>query len=277
MERTGWIALLTVSIVLCVGVLLFGAVGIGMRYDVGCPGWRRNHRWKVAFTPGYYRQYLHDHPEQPFEVVGAPVVPSKRVLSYSLYGTNPKYMRHMEGNIAQIKEKLPGWKARVYLHNEAPSEWRNRLTSPDVDLFVVRDPEVVPGNSAGAFWRFLPLCEPGVDCVVMDADNRLTNQLIKEIKGFFQTEDKPVVRHHNTFPWPVQAICATDVFKKKGFKLPFGEEQLSHYPHRSTFGSDEAFLLAEVAPHAQAQGAKMPLLLHHYFVKDAVHLPRVLS
>jgi len=237
---------------------------------------RRTHRWNVAFTPGYYREYLDAHPERPFEVVGAPVIPSKRVVSYSLYGNHPKYMRHMTHNFDQIRDKLPGWKARVYLHDQSPAEWRQALTRPDVDLFVVRDPEVVPGNSAGAFWRFMPLCEPGVDCIVMDADNELTDSLTKRIRRFYAA-GAAVIRHDNTFPWPIEAIRATDLFKKKEFALPFTTEQLRRYPHRSTFGSDEAFLLAEVAPYVKRQKAEVPFLFHHLFVGEAVNLPRVLS
>jgi hypothetical protein len=277
LNRRDWVALFSVVVVFYTAVIILGTAGLCMRYDPACPEWRRKHRWNVSFTPGYYLEYLAAHPERPFEIVGAPVLPSKRVVSYSLYGNHPKYMRYMSRNFDQIREKLPGWKARVYLHEGSSSQWREALTRSDVDLFIVRDPEVVPGNSAGAFWRFLPLCEDDVDCIVMDADNKLTDALTDKIRKFFSATGGAVIRHDNTFPWPVEAIRATDMFKKKEFRLPFTTEQLCCYPHRSTFGSDEAFLLAEVAPHAELQGNKCPFLFHHYFVKETVELPRVMS
>jgi len=270
--------MLATSVVLVVIVMALGAMAIVMRYDPTTGAHRKRLRWRVAFEPGFYQQHLKAQPpERPFVVVGAPVRPADRVVSYSLYGTNPKYMRYMQGNLDVIRDDLPGWRARIYLHEGAPREWRDHLERDGVDLFVVRDRHVVPGNSAGAFWRFMPLCEPGVDCVVMDADNPLTPPLVREIKEFFAHAGGAVVRHDNTFPWPVEAIRATDVFKKRALRLPFDGEQLRRYPHRSTFGSDEAFLLAEVAPHLERQGVERRPALHHLFVKRAVHIPRLLS
>lgn len=275
-DNLGW-TLVATLVVIAAMVTALGMTTLVCRFSrVGA----RRHalRWRVAFEPGFYRWHLaNGPPERPFEIIDAPAHPSRRIVTYSLYGNHPKYIRHMQSNLEAIRDKLPGWRARIYLHDRAPREWRDVLERDGVDLFVVRDDHIVPGNSAGAFWRFMPLCEPGVDCVVLDADDRLTSGRVRDIQKFFAHPGGAVVQHRNNHPWPVEAICAADLFKKGSLRLPFDGEQLRRYPHRSTFGSDEAFLLAEVAPYLPHQGVERRWGLHHMFVQSAVYLPPLLS
>ena len=44
------------------------------------------------------------------------------------------------------------------------------------------------------------------------------------------------------------------ILKKREFKLPYGQELIKSYFHRSSFGADEIFLSQHVYPYAKKQG-----------------------
>jgi len=237
-----------------------------LRYDPTCPRARRRLRWRAFYEDGYWASRLAEQPDTPFQVVGGAVSPSSSVVSFSLYGTNPKYYRYMPGNLDTIRTLLPGWRARVYAHEGAP--WISQLRArADVDVLVVRDAHAAPGNSGGAFWRFLPLCED-VDCVILDSDDAITGARIREIREFFDPRNSSLLRGHDAAPWPLEHLAAGELFKKRALTLPYTVDDLRAYPRRSEFGSDEVFLATEVAVHVDR--LEKPWRLHHVFVKEMV-------
>jgi hypothetical protein len=40
----------------------------------------------------------------------------KPIVSFSLFGTEPKYYVGAEKNITEIKQLLPDWEVRIYYH-----------------------------------------------------------------------------------------------------------------------------------------------------------------
>ena len=69
------------------------------------------------------------------------------IISYSLYGNNPKYFNPVHDNIVQVKKNLPDLKIRIYLHEDVP-------INTGMQVFIVKDPIVKPGNSSGHFGDF---------------------------------------------------------------------------------------------------------------------------
>ena len=137
-----------------------------MRYDPFYNISRKNDiekfRPKAFFKRGYLNNYTKTIPPNiPFEIIKKYNTDDsvQNVISYSLYGNNPKYFKPLEDNIQKIKQYLPGWKMRVYLHDKVPRKIRKELVDFKIEVFIVKDKHVQPGNSAGAFWRFLPLTE----------------------------------------------------------------------------------------------------------------------
>jgi uncharacterized protein YxeA len=164
----------------------------------------------------------------------------QNIISYSLYGNNPKYFNPVHDNIDIVKKNLPDWKIRIYLHENVLDEFRDKLIKTGMQVFIVQDSIVKPGNSSGAFWRFLPLCED-INCVIYDADDLINEKQIKRINNFFK-QSKYLIRTSWTWPWPKNHVMGGIIYKKKGLHLPFDTEYIMNYPHRSTFGSDEIFL-----------------------------------
>lgn len=221
------------------------------RWDPLCSTARCDFRKRCFFEEGFLRAVEDDWtPEESFEELevyaGAPASSSRRVLSYSLYGTEQKYFEHLLNNADFVRAALPGWVLRVYAHEPLAGtrvDYLSALASKGADVRLVRDAHAAPGNSAGAFWRFLPLWENGVDCVVLDADDVLDQKQADMWHGFFAEE--PAGTLLSTFgsdPWPLGAIQARGIWKRSAFSPRAPVALLHSYPHRSTFGADEAFL-----------------------------------
>ena len=193
--------------------------------------------------------------DPPFQIVGEHNVRANhtRIVSYSLYGNKEKYLVGMLHNIRVIHERMPGWTVRIYLNNQVPPEYvHNLMKDTGIEVITVDDTAVKPGNGAGTFWRFLALCEPDKDVVIVDADNELDPPQIHEILQFFAHKGRPYMFTGRTWPWPSRHVGAGYIFKKKQIgAMPFTADQVIHWPLRVPFGADEYFttlMIGETLP-----------------------------
>ena len=247
-------------VLICVVILLFISILVCLNfiYDPFC-GERCDYRKAAYYTPGLLKFNLSNRQEPGFKL--GPVLnkqASGKILSYSLYGTDPKYYNYMVSNIKTAKEKLSDWTTRVYLHDKVPELWRDKLVSAGAEVQLVNDPVIKPGNSAGMFWRFLPLTE-NCHAVILDADDQLSSSDISKARSL-DGQNTHVMSALSGPMWPVQHITGKRIFKSSGFVSPVTRSRIQNYPHRSTFGSDEVFLTTEVYDSAKAQGLKHSVL-----------------
>ncbi len=93
----------------------------------------------------------------------------KKVISYSLWGSHPKYTYNMVFNCIQAKHFFPDWTCRIYHDNTSPPEILKLLESFDnVELFLRDD---IP-NSRGMYWRHFAAADASVDIMISrDADS----------------------------------------------------------------------------------------------------------
>lgn len=90
------------------------------------------------------------------------------VISFSLYGADPKYTQGMLANALLAREHYPGWQVRVHHDSSVPAGALRGLEALGASL-VDMEGDPLPGM----FWRFLPF--DSVDrLVVRDADSRLS-------------------------------------------------------------------------------------------------------
>lgn len=87
------------------------------------------------------------------------------VISFSLYGDNPKYHNGIIENINLAKDIYPGWK--VWVHYAFIEK-----------VIKIQDCEMIacsPSKShKGLFWRFYPMFDKNIDrMIVRDADSRI--------------------------------------------------------------------------------------------------------
>ena len=239
-------------IFICFLIFLFMFLLVIFRYGIFC-GNKCSHRSNSFYKKDYLKKLSEYNPEPGFTIDKVlNKTYSDNIISYSIFGTNPKYFKNIINNIQVAKIKLPEWQIRVYIHNKVPKSFIEELYKNGAELYIVNDPICTPGSGSGTFWRFLPLVE-NVNAVILDADEKIDNKKVNNITYFFQ-KDKNMISGMGTSPFPKSHLMAGRLFKKKGFKLPWNEDFIMNYPIRSRWGSDEVFLTNEIYSYAKKQG-----------------------
>ena len=100
----------------------------------------------------------------------------KKVISYSLYGNNPRYTINAIINAEICLELYPDWECRFYYDNSVPVSIINKLKIyPNVNLINMTNksyPFTGLHHSTHMFWRFEAYDDPTVDVVIFrDTDS----------------------------------------------------------------------------------------------------------
>ena len=124
------------------------------------------------------------------------------ILSFSLWGDKPVYLRGAVENAKDAPRFYPGWTCRFYVDSAVPETLTDELKSHGAQVVrVVND----RGPFYGMYWRFFPMDD--LDLAVMvsrDCDSRLTyrevaavNVWLASYKVFHTMHDHPC---HGTVP-----------------------------------------------------------------------------
>lgn len=124
----------------------------------------------------------------------------KKIISFSLWGDNPKYTIGALKN-AEIAEKIyPDWICRYYIGKSTPINIIEKLINyKNTEIIILND----YGNWSGMFWRFYAAIDPQVDIMISrDCDSRLSQRekdavdvWLSSNKGFHIMRDHP---YHKT-------------------------------------------------------------------------------
>ena len=107
----------------------------------------------------------------------------KPIVSFSLFGTEPKYYIGAKKNVEEIKKFLPEWEIRIYYHenmildNEVDSLIELGATLINVKGIVLGDKESI---HYPFFWRFLSFFED-TPSIVRDLDSRFSDREVQYI------------------------------------------------------------------------------------------------
>lgn len=119
-----------------------------------------------------------------------------KVISYSLWGSNPIYTIGAIKNAKLAQELFPDWKCIFYCFNTVPFEIINELKSMDNCIVRLVNSD---GDNRGMFDRFLPAEEDDIEYYICrDTDSRLSprekiavNEWIASGKDFHIMRDHP--------------------------------------------------------------------------------------
>ena len=76
----------------------------------------------------------------------------KKIISFSLWGDNPKYLTGAVENIKLQKEFYPDWICRFYIHNSVPSYIHHRLKNDGAEV-IEKEGDLGSGqNKPGMFF-----------------------------------------------------------------------------------------------------------------------------
>ena len=119
----------------------------------------------------------------------------KKIISFCLWGDDPKYTIGAIRNAELAEEHYPDWICRFYIGKSVPSEIIETLAGKENTEIVTMEQE---GNWTGMFWRFYPASEPDVDVMISrDTDSRLNAREAAAVSEWLQTDKSfHIMRDH---------------------------------------------------------------------------------
>jgi len=94
----------------------------------------------------------------------------KKIISFCIYGNNPKYTDSAIANCKLQPIIYPGWICRFYLDSTVPSKIINSLENLGAEIVIMPNAT----GHLGMFWRFEPLKDITIErFIVRDTDSRL--------------------------------------------------------------------------------------------------------
>lgn len=175
----------------------------------------------------------------------------KKVISFSLWGDNPKYTNGAIQNAALAMEIYPGWICRYYHDLSVPKLVIDQLKSfSNVELIEMSKPEQI---WMGSFWRFYALGDSSVDITICrDVDSMLTYREKSAVDQFIKSElPFHIIRDYPLHRSPMLA----GLFGYRGTIVDI-EWLIDNYlfnKEECNFGIDQLFLGEVIYPFARYQ------------------------
>lgn len=127
---------------------------------------------------------------------------TERVISFSLWGDQPKYTAGALRNAELAPSIYPGWICRFHCGRSVPGAIVERLRGfAHVEVVAMAE----PGDWRGLFWRFLAAADPGVEVMLSrDTDSRLTPRERAAVDAWLASDrDFHVMRDHPQHDAPI--------------------------------------------------------------------------
>lgn len=197
------------------------------------------------------------------------------IISFSLWGNNPKYTIGAIENAKLAQEIYPGWLCYYFIDSSVPQNIIDELSKFEhVVVNIIEGVNASNGhnNHTAAFWRFLALASDADIVIIRDTDSRLSqrektlvNQFIYSNKLIHSIKDHP--GHLG------DKIMAGMWGAKKG-TIPNIEDRINDFlskiqPYEMSYGIDQRFLgliYDEFYPQ---------ILEHNPFQNEIFNAPRV--
>lgn len=172
-----------------------------------------------------------------------------KVISFSLYGDNPKYTIGAIKNSELKKIFFPDWKMRVYHNDSVPNYILDQLESNNVILINTKVDQTV----CNAMWRFAPASEEKVEYFISrDCDSRLFERDVAAVNEWISSgKDFHIIRDHpGGHAWEISA----GMWGAKGGFIKNIKEKMDQYIQSSPWITDRAvdqrFLQEIIYPQA---------------------------
>jgi hypothetical protein len=170
----------------------------------------------------------------------------KKIISFCLWGNNPRYTIGAIKN-ADIADKIyPDWICRYYAGKSVPIETVEGLCKKNnTEIFIMNE----EGNWSGMFWRFLPASDTDVEVMISrDTDSRLSarekaavDEWLESDKGFHIMRDHPA---HQT-------EILGGMWGAKIGSIPDMKNLISEYSKGEFWQVDQNFLREKIYPLVQ--------------------------
>ncbi len=167
----------------------------------------------------------------------------KKVISFSLWGENPKYTIGALKNADLATRFYPEWICRFYVAKNVPLHAiQGLLARNNTEIFIMNE----RSDWTGMFWRFFAACDPFVDVMISrDTDSRLGEREMLAVKEW-ENSDRGfhIMRDH---PWHGTKILGGMWGGKKGL-IPNMAELIRDYQKGDFYQVDQNFLREVIYP-----------------------------
>jgi len=167
-----------------------------------------------------------------------------KIISFSLWGNDPKYCVGAIRNAEIAAELFPDWVCQFYIGEGVPVETQGILANLDnVDLLDI--PTLLDGWK-GMFARFSPASDPEVDVMISrDCDSRLSLREKAAVEAWMESDKGfHIMRDH---PWHGSSILGGMWGVKRGV-LSDMEELMEDWDQEDRWQTDQDFLNSVVYP-----------------------------
>ena len=167
---------------------------------------------------------------------------SRKLISFSLYGSGPLYLQGALRNVYLAPLIYPGWSVRLYVSQEIDESLVRQLS--DAGAEVVRKER--RGEIDGMFWRFLPAADASFDAVIIrDVDSRLTHREALAVEEWLASgRDLHIMRDHPCH----RVVIMAGMWGCRGGAIPDLERRIDDWNVWHRKGHDQDFLRDQVYP-----------------------------
>lgn len=172
-----------------------------------------------------------------------------KIISFSLWGNNPKYIVGLRRNLELMSKVYTGWKAAIYWGNDIHKRIRFETMHGFEDEIIYSSTIMPFADWRGMFWRFEPASDSNCEAMISrDCDSRL-NLREKEAVDEWLASDKGfhIMRDH---PWHGSKILGGMWGVKKGV-LSDMVSLMSAWNQEDRWQTDQDFLNAVVYPRVK--------------------------
>lgn len=164
-----------------------------------------------------------------------------KLITFSLWGDNPKYTVGAIKNAILAKEIYPDWVCRYYVGKTVPLSIIEELEVMSNVQVIKMDED---GDWKGMFWRFEPASEPDVDVFISrDTDSRLSYREKAAVEQWLNSDKiLHIMRDHPYHGYPILG----GMWGLKSGAIPNMKELLSGFKQEDEYGTDYIFLGANV-------------------------------
>ena len=175
----------------------------------------------------------------------------KKIISYSLWGDNLKYLKGAFENIIGQNEYYPNWICRFYVHDSVPEDSVLILEDMGAEVVQKRGDLGDAMNKPGMFWRFEVLEDPEVErFIVRDADSRITQREKNCVTDWERSgKNFHIIRdniHHSTKIMGGMWGCTREMAEKIYYDVLL--QKFYKIEQKSIYGSDQDFLAQFIYP-----------------------------
>lgn len=166
----------------------------------------------------------------------------KRIISFSVYGTDSIYSSGAIANAIAALQFFPGWTARFYLSESLAGQLKAPLEALGAECVVK------PQRTAhdGMFWRFLPAGDPDVGVVIVrDVDALLCPRNRAVVDLWLQSDAAfHIIRDHPLH----RSLILGGLWGARGGAVREMPQLIERWSQSSEYGDDIRFLEQAIYP-----------------------------